>query len=51
VIAFQIWFFIAMPVRMYSFVYGPEKIGLLVLDAVHLLLGFLVAGAIIGGWR
>jgi hypothetical protein len=51
VIAFQIWFFIALPVRLYNFVYSPEKIGLLVLDAVHLLLGFLVAGAIIGGWR
>lgn len=51
VIAFQIWFFIAMPVRLYGFVYSPEKIGLLIMDAVHLLIGFLVAGAIIGGWR
>ena len=51
VLSFQIWFFIALPVRLYSFVYSPEKIGLLVLDAVHLLLGFLVAGAILGGWR
>ena len=51
VIAFQVWLFIAMPVRLYSFVYSPERIGLLVMDGVHLLLGFLVAGAIIGGWR
>lgn len=51
VLSFQIWFFIAMPVRLYAFVYSPEKIGLLMIDGVHLLLGFLVAGAIIGGWR
>lgn len=51
VIAFQIWFFLVMPARMYNFVYSPEKIGHLVLDALHLLLGMLVAGAIIAGWR
>ncbi|MFN7055835.1 DUF1761 domain-containing protein [Hyphomonas sp.] len=51
VLAFQLWFFIAMPVRLYSFVYSPEKIGLMVMDGVHLLLGMLIAGAIIGGWR
>lgn len=50
-LAGQIWLFIAMPVRLYGFVYSPEKAGLLVMDAIHLLLGFLVAGAIIGGWR
>ncbi len=51
VIAFQIWFFIVLSTRLYSFVYSPEKPGLLVMDAIHLLLGYLVAGAIIGGWR
>lgn len=51
VIAFQIWFFIVMPVRLYSFVYSPEKIGHLLMDSLHFLLAFLVAGAIIGGWR
>ncbi len=51
VLAFQIWFFIVLATRLYSFVYSPEKTGLLVMDAVHLLLGYLVAGAIIGGWR
>lgn len=49
-IAAQIWFFLAMPVRLYSFVYSPEKIGHLVMDAIHLLLGMLVAGAIIASW-
>lgn len=51
VIAVQIWFFIVLPARMYNFVYSPEKIGHLVLDGLHLLLGMLVAGAIIAGWR
>lgn len=51
VIAFQIWFFLVMPARMYNFVYSPEKIGHILLDSVHLLLGMLVAGAIIAGWR
>lgn len=51
VLAFQIWFFLVLPARMYNFVYSPEKIGHLVLDGLHLLLGMLVAGAIIAGWR
>lgn len=49
--AIQIWFFIVLSTRLYSFVYSPEKPGLLVMDALHLLLGYLVAGAIIAGWR
>ena len=51
VIAVQIWFFLVLPARMYNFVYSPEKIGHLVLDGIHLLLGMLVAGVIIAGWR
>ncbi|MFN7180871.1 DUF1761 domain-containing protein [Hyphomonas sp.] len=51
VIAVQIWFFLVLPARMYNFVYSPEKIGHLVLDGIHLLLGILVAGVIIAGWR
>jgi branched-subunit amino acid ABC-type transport system permease component len=51
VIAVQIWVFLVLPARMYNFVYSPEKIGHLVLDGVHLLLGMLVAGAILAGWR
>jgi hypothetical protein len=51
IVAVQIWFFLILPTRLYSFVYGPEKAGLLLLDAIHLLFGFLLAGAILGGWR
>jgi purine-cytosine permease-like protein len=50
-LAVQIWFFIVLSTRLYSFVYSPEKAGLLIMDAVHLLLGYVAAGAIIGGWR
>lgn len=50
VITFQIWFFLILSTRLYSFVYSPEKPGLLVMDAIHLLLGFLAAGAIISAW-
>lgn len=50
-LALQVWFFIVMSTRLYSFVYSPEKTGLLVMDALHLLLGYAVAGAILGGWR
>lgn len=50
-VAVQIWFFLILPTRLYSFVYGPEKPGLVFLDAIHLLFGFLLAGAILGGWR
>ena len=47
----KVWLFFLLPVRAYSFIYGSEKKGLLALDAAHLLLGSLVAGAIIGAWR
>jgi purine-cytosine permease-like protein len=50
-LAVQVWFFIVLSTRLYSFVYSPEKAGLLIMDAVHLLLGYIAAGAIIGGWR
>lgn len=50
-LAAQVWFFIVLSTRLYSFVYSPEKAGLLIMDAVHLLLGYIAAGAIIGGWR
>jgi len=51
VVAAQIWLFLVLSTRLYSFVYSPERFGLLVMDAIHLLLGLLIAGAIIGGWR
>jgi len=50
VISFQLFVFIVLPVRLYSFVYSPERPGLLVMDSIHLLLGFLAAGAIISAW-
>ena len=50
VVTFQIWFFIVLSTRLYSFVYSPEKPGLLVMDTIHLLLGTMVAGAIISAW-
>lgn len=50
VLTFQIWFFIVLSTRLYSYVYGVERPGLLVMDAIHLFLGFLVAGGIISAW-
>jgi len=50
VITFQIWFFIVLSTRLYSYVYSPERLGLLVMDTIHLLLGFMAAGAIISAW-
>lgn len=50
VVTFQIWFFIVLSTRLYSFVYSPERPGLLVMDTIHLLLGTMAAGAIISAW-
>jgi hypothetical protein len=49
-ITLEIWFFLILSTRLYSFVYSPEKAGLLVMDAIHLFLGYLVAGGIISAW-
>jgi hypothetical protein len=49
-ISAQLWLFIVVPARLYNFVYSPEKAGLLAMDLIHLLLGTLVAGAIISSW-
>ena len=51
VLSLQVWFFLVLSTRLYSFVYSPEKPGLLLMDAVHLLLGYLAAGSIIAAWR
>lgn len=48
--SFEIWLFLILPARLYNFVYSPEKIGLAVMDGVHLLLGTLVAGGVISAW-
>lgn len=50
VVTFQIWFFLILSTRLYSFVYSPERPGLLLMDAIHLLLGTMAAGAIISAW-
>lgn len=50
IVSLQVFVFIVLPARLYSFVYSPEKAGLLVMDAIHLLLGTLAAGAIISAW-
>jgi Protein of unknown function (DUF1761) len=50
VISFEIWLFLVLPARLYNFVYSPEKPGHLIIDAIHLLLGTLVAGGIISAW-
>jgi|JI9StandDraft_2_1071091.scaffolds.fasta_scaffold04810_3 hypothetical protein len=49
-ISLQVWFFIVLSTRLYSFVYSPERPGLLVMDAIHLFLGVMVAGGIISSW-
>lgn len=49
-VTLQVWFFIVLPVRLYSFVYSPERPGLLAMDAIHLFLGTIAAGAIISAW-
>lgn len=49
-ISVQAWFFIGLSTRLYTFVYSPEKPGLLVMDAIHLFLGVMVAGGIISAW-
>jgi purine-cytosine permease-like protein len=50
VVTLQIWFFLVLSTRLYSYVYSPERPGLLIMDAIHLLLGFLAAGAVISAW-
>lgn len=49
-ITLEIWLFVVVSTRLYSYVYSPEKPGLLVMDAIHLLLGYAAAGAIISAW-
>lgn len=49
-ITFEVWFFLILSTRLYSFVYSPEKPGLLAMDAIHLLLGYLLAGGVISAW-
>ncbi len=41
----------AVPTELYAWVYGTGVIQVTLVDAVHLLLGHTVAGAILGGWK
>ena len=41
----------AVPTELYAWVYGAGRIEVTVVDAVHLLLGHVAAGAILGGWK
>jgi hypothetical protein len=36
--------------RLYTFVYSTEPVGLLVMDSAHLILGAVMAGAVLGAW-
>lgn len=41
----------AVPTVWYGWVYGGLPAGMTLIDSGHLLLGHIVAGAILGGWR
>ena len=41
----------AVPAEMYAWVYGTGVVEVTLVDSVHLLLGHVVAGAILGGWK
>jgi hypothetical protein len=41
----------AIPTLLYGWVYGVGPIEVTLIDSVHLMLGHVAAGAILGGWR
>lgn len=41
----------AVPTVLYGWVYGVGPIEVTVVDASHLFLGHVVAGAVLGGWK
>ena len=41
----------AVPGMLYGWVYGVGPINATLLDSAHLLLGHVIAGTIIGGWK
>lgn len=49
-ISLEIGVFLVLPARLYNYVYSAERPGFFLLDAIHLLLGTLVAGGIISAW-
>lgn len=50
-IGFLLWLFFSLAARLYGFTYLPEPQALLALDAAHLLIIHLIAGAVIAVWR
>ncbi len=45
-----VWLLLLLPTRLYSWVYGPQPLGLLLLDGGHLLADALLAAAIQQAW-
>lgn len=41
----------AVPAEMYAWVYGTGLVQITLVDSVHLLLGHVAAGTILGGWK
>ena len=41
----------AVPAELYAFVYGTGLVQITLVDSVHLFLGHVAAGAILGGWK
>jgi len=41
----------AVPTILYGWVYGGLNTSMTMIDAAHLLLGHIAAGAILGGWK
>lgn len=41
----------AVPGMLYGWVYGVGPINITLVDSAHLLLGHVIAGAIVGGWK
>lgn len=41
----------AVPAELYAWVYGVGPIQITLVDSVHLFLGHVAAGAILGGWK
>jgi hypothetical protein len=41
----------AVPTMLYGWVYGGHNTDMTLVDAAHLLLGHIAAGAILGGWK
>ena len=41
----------AVPAERYAWVYGTGLVEIMLVDCGHLLLGHVVAGAVLGGWK